>query len=74
MRARSRDLAGRVRPLATAGGDHGISDPAAAAPFLPTARTWATRALHDLRIEVIIVTLPDTIRASILEAQRRQYR
>jgi hypothetical protein len=51
-----------------------LSDPAAAAPFLPTARTWAARALHDLDIDVIVVTLPDTIRNTILEAQRRQYR
>lgn len=50
-----------------------LSDPIAAAPFLPTARTWAARALHDLKIEVIVVTLPDTLRNTILEAQRRQY-
>lgn len=51
-----------------------LSDPAAAAPFLPTARTWAARALHDLGIEIVVVTLPDTVRAAILDAQRRQYR
>jgi hypothetical protein len=51
-----------------------LSDPAAAAPFLPAARTWAARALHDLSIDVIVVTLPDTVRDSILNAQRRQYR
>jgi hypothetical protein len=51
-----------------------LSDPDAAAPFLPTARTWAARALHDLGIQVIVVTLPDTIRNAILDAQHRQYR
>lgn len=51
-----------------------LSDTAAAAPFLPTARTWAARALHDLGIEVIIVTLPETVRHAVLDAQRPQYR
>ena len=51
-----------------------LSDPLAAAPFLPGARSWASRALQDHRIEVCVVSLPDDLRHRLLEAQHRQYR
>jgi hypothetical protein len=51
-----------------------LSDPEAAAPFLPSARSWAARALQDLGIEVRLVRLPDSVRDEILAAQRRQFR
>jgi hypothetical protein len=51
-----------------------LSDPAAAASFLPSASTWAARALQDLKIEMRVVTLPDDVRTNILNAQRRQFR
>lgn len=51
-----------------------LSDPLAAAPFLPGGRSWASRALQDQRIEVRVISLPDDLRNRLLEAQRRQYR
>ena len=51
-----------------------LSDPAAAAPFIPGGRSWAARALQDHRIAVCVVDLPDDLRQRLLEAQRRQYR
>jgi hypothetical protein len=51
-----------------------LSDPLAAAPFLPGARTWASRALQDHLIGVRVVTLPGDLRQRLLEAQHRQYR
>jgi hypothetical protein len=51
-----------------------LSDQLAAAPFLPGARSWASRALQDNRIEVRVVSLPDDLRHRLLEAQHRQYR
>lgn len=51
-----------------------LSDPAAAASFLPHARSWQARAFQDLGIEVWVVTLPTSVRARILAAQRRQFR
>jgi hypothetical protein len=51
-----------------------LSDPLAAAPFLPGARSWASRALQDQHIAVSVVTLPDDLRQRLLQAQRRQYR
>lgn len=51
-----------------------LSDPLAAAPFLPGTRSWASRALQDNRIEVRIVSLPDDLRHRLLEAQHHQYR
>lgn len=51
-----------------------LSDPLAAAPFLPGARSWASRALQDHRIAVCVVSLPGDLRQCLLEAQRRQYR
>jgi hypothetical protein len=51
-----------------------LSDPPAAAPFLPDARTWASRALQDHLISVSVVGLPDELRQRLLDAQHRQYR
>jgi hypothetical protein len=51
-----------------------LSDPLAAAPFLPGARSWASRALQDHLISVSVVSLPDDLRQRLLEAQHRQYR
>jgi len=51
-----------------------LSDPLAAGPFLPGARSWASRALQDHLITVSVVTLPDELRQRLVDAQRRQYR
>jgi hypothetical protein len=51
-----------------------LSDPLAAAPFLPGARSWASRALQDHHITVSVVSLPDGLRQRLLEVQHRQYR
>jgi hypothetical protein len=51
-----------------------LSDPLAAGPFQPGARSWAARALQDHRIAVHVVSLPGDLRQRVLEAQRRQYR
>jgi hypothetical protein len=51
-----------------------LSDPSAAAPFLPGGRSWAARAFQDLGISVSVVTLPEELRQRVLAAQRRQYR
>jgi hypothetical protein len=51
-----------------------MSDPLAAAPFLPGSRSWAAQALHDLGIRIELVQLPEDIRLAVLEAQMRQYR
>jgi hypothetical protein len=51
-----------------------LSDQAAAAPFLPTAKSWSARALEDLKITVEVVELPGETRDGILRAQVRQYR
>jgi hypothetical protein len=51
-----------------------LSDPLAAAPFMPAARSWAARALEDHGITVAVVTLPDDLRQRLLQAQLRQYR
>lgn len=51
-----------------------LSDPLAAAPFQPNARSWAARALQDLSIAVRVVSLPDDLRQRLLQAQQRQYR
>ncbi|WP_327039673.1 hypothetical protein [Micromonospora maris] len=51
-----------------------MSDPAAARPFQPTARTWAAQALLDLAITVHVVEIPDDIRQQVRAAQERQYR
>lgn len=51
-----------------------MSDPRAAAPFQPTARSWAARALQDLGVTILVVVLPDEVRELIEAAQQRQYR
>jgi hypothetical protein len=51
-----------------------MSDPAAAAPFLPPARSWAAQALKDLGVTISVVELPDDVRQLVLAAQERQYR
>jgi hypothetical protein len=51
-----------------------LSDPLAAAPFLPGARSWASRAIQDHHITVNVVALPDDLRQRLLQAQQRQYR
>lgn len=51
-----------------------LSDPLAAAPFAPHARSWAARALQDLGIAICVVDLPADVRADLLRAQHRQYR
>jgi hypothetical protein len=51
-----------------------MSDPAAAAPFLPEARSWAAQALKDLGVTISVVELPDHVRQLVLAAQERQYR
>jgi hypothetical protein len=51
-----------------------LSDPLAAAPFLPTTRSWAARAFQDLGVTISVVDLPADLRQNLLLAQRRQYR
>jgi hypothetical protein len=51
-----------------------LSDPLAAAPFLPGARSWAARAFQDLGVTISVVDLPVDLRHDLLQAQRRQYR
>jgi hypothetical protein len=51
-----------------------LSDPLAAAPFLPGARSWAARAFQDLGVTISVVDLPVELRQHLLQAQRRQYR
>ncbi len=51
-----------------------LSDPLAAAPFQPGARSWAARAFQDLGVTISVVDLPVDLRQNLLQAQRRQYR
>lgn len=51
-----------------------LSDPLAAAPFRPGAKSWSARALADLAITVELVELPAATRSAILQAQARQFR
>jgi hypothetical protein len=51
-----------------------LSDPLAAAPFLPGARSWVARAFQDLGVKISVVDLPADLRHKLLQAQRRQYR
>ncbi len=51
-----------------------MSDPLAAAPFLPGARSWAARAFQDLGVTISVVDLPADLRQDLLQAQRRQFR
>jgi hypothetical protein len=37
-------------------------------------RTWMAEALRTMGVEVVVVELPDDIRASVRTAQVRQYR
>ncbi len=48
-----------------------LSDPLAAAPFLPGARSWAARAFQDLGVTISVVDLPADLRQNLLQAQRR---
>ena len=47
-----------------------LSDPLAAAPFLPGARSWAARAFQDLGVTISVVDLPVNRRHDLLQAQR----
>jgi hypothetical protein len=51
-----------------------LSDPLAAAPFVPNARSWAAQALVDLGVSIELVELPHDLREGIIQAQQRQYR
>jgi hypothetical protein len=51
-----------------------LSDPLAAAPFLPGGRSWAARAFQDLGVSISVVDLPVELRQDLLQAQRRQSR
>lgn len=51
-----------------------LSDPLAAAPFQPSAKSWSAQALSDLGITIELVELPPDVRAGIIAAQERQYR
>lgn len=50
-----------------------LSDQEAARPFVGE-RSWAAAALRDLGVEVLIIDLPDHVRARLRQAQHRQYR
>jgi hypothetical protein len=51
-----------------------MSDPQAAAPFTPGSKSWASQALHDSGVDIILVDLPDPVRRGVQKAQQRQYR
>jgi hypothetical protein len=51
-----------------------MSDPLAAAPFLPSSKSWASQALVDLGIRLELVQLPNDVRSAITRAQARQRR
>jgi hypothetical protein len=51
-----------------------FADEDAARPFVSPARTWYAQALRDSDVEVVVVELPEHVRAQIREAQTRQYR
>ncbi|MGW8439206.1 hypothetical protein ACWGKS_29020 [Nocardiopsis sp. NPDC055879] len=50
-----------------------LSDQEAARPFLGE-RSWAAAALLDLGVEVLVIHLPDHVRARLRQAQHRQHR
>jgi hypothetical protein len=50
-----------------------MGDHEAAAPFL-NQRAWFGQALKDQGVEVLVVSLPQDIRDSVIDAQQRQYR
>lgn len=49
-----------------------FADEAAATPF--RGRSWSAAALREMGIDIEVVTLPPEICATIIEAQRRQFR
>lgn len=49
-----------------------FADEAAATPF--RGRSWSAAAIMEMGVEVEVVTLPAKVCATIVEAQRRQYR
>ena len=51
-----------------------LSDPSAAAQFIPGGRSRTAQALQDLGIAICVVDLPGEIRQSLMKAQQRQYR
>ncbi len=51
-----------------------LGDAAAAAPFLPAARSSAAAALKGLGISVSVVGIPEDVRRQIVKTQERQYR
>lgn len=50
-----------------------LSDPLAAHHFT-TARSWAAMALRDFGVAVMVVDLPEDVRADVIAAQKRQFR
>ena len=44
-----------------------LSDPLAAAPFLPGARSWAARAFQDRGVTISVVDLPVDLRHDLLQ-------
>lgn len=50
-----------------------LSDQEAARPFLGE-RSWAAAALRDLSVEVLVIDLPEHVRARLRRAQHRQRR
>jgi hypothetical protein len=51
-----------------------LSDPRAAVPLQPAAKSWTAQALQELGITITLATLPDDIRRGLQAAQARQYR
>jgi hypothetical protein len=51
-----------------------FSDEQAAARFRPGRTTWSGTALTHFGVEIRVVTLPDEMRAAVLQAQKRQSR
>ncbi|MDP9222755.1 MAG: hypothetical protein M3P18_02670 [Actinomycetota bacterium] len=47
-----------------------LGDAAAAAPFLPAARSWAAAALKGLGISVSVVGIPEDARRQIVKSAR----
>jgi hypothetical protein len=49
-----------------------FADEEAARPF--RSGSWMATALRDLRVDTVVVSLPEDVREAVLAAQRRQYR
>jgi hypothetical protein len=49
-----------------------LADQAAAGWF--KGKSWMAQALREMGVEIIVVDLPEAVRASVLAAQKRQYR